>query len=94
MRRIDPYHDEGGCIVPVPGQRALAVEMLRTEQRLWQALSWSAANPFSPAFLYEYYFRRHDFGRVFDERAWPAAGAWGGSEHDPLPRSHRLEQVR
>lgn len=61
----------------VPDQlTSLATEFIRLEKESLMSGAFPPNNPFHPAFLYDYYFRRFDFSLLFNDARWPVAGRW------------------
>ncbi len=66
-----------GDFLSVPAElRGLAQRVIEMESQSTAAGTPPAQDPFHPAFLYDYYFRRFDFSLLFNDRRWPVAGQW------------------
>ncbi len=72
----DPYHHLGGTPTVPWNLYGFAHWLLKQQQSLRDARGRPADNPFHPAFLYDFYFRSHDFSPIFNRARWPIADAW------------------
>jgi hypothetical protein len=54
----------------------IANEFIRAEHNNSMFGVQPPEDPFHPAFLYDYYFRRFDFSLLFNNARWPIAGCW------------------
>ncbi len=72
----DPYHDLGGTPTVPWSLYGYANGLVKQQQSLRGGRVRPADNPFHPAFLYDFYFRSHDFSLIFNRTRWPIAHAW------------------
>ncbi len=72
----DPYHHLGGTPTVPWFLYGFANGLVKHQQTLRNGNVRPADNPFHPAFLYDVYFRSHDFSPIFNRARWPIAGAW------------------
>jgi len=72
----DPYHHLGGTPTVPWTLYGFADWLVKQQKSLRDARGRPADNPFHPAFLYDFYFRTHDFSPVFNRARWPIADTW------------------
>lgn len=74
----DPYHHLGGTPTVPIALRPTAARLTKQMREMAARRIPPKDNPFHPAFLYDYYFRDHDFSSMFNARRWPRSEAWIG----------------
>lgn len=72
----DPLSDLTESLAVPDELLPLATEFIQAERHNLMAGAHPPANPFHPAFLYDYYFSRYDFSLLFNNARWPIAGRW------------------
>jgi len=72
----DPYHHLGGTPT-IPWSLLGLANWLAAQQKAMREKGVRAAdNPFHPAFLYDFYFRKHDLSMPFSRARWAITDAW------------------
>lgn len=72
----DPYHHLGGTPT-IPWQMDRIAAWLMQQVQLARTSQTSpSGNPFHPAFLYDFYFKKNDFSLLFNNTRWPIPGVW------------------
>lgn len=72
----DPYHHLGGTPT-IPWALLGLANWLATQQKAMRENAVRPIdNPFHPAFLYDFYFRKHDLSLPFSRARWAVADAW------------------
>lgn len=72
----DPYHHLGGTPTVPWSLYKLANWLVEQQQTLRKSNARPTDNPFHPAFLYDFYFRKNDMSLPFSRARWPIADAW------------------
>ncbi|WP_187971681.1 hypothetical protein [Aquibium microcysteis] len=73
---IDPYHSDGGYDVVPKAQAKFAKSLIERDRERMRSDLPAEENPFHPAFLYRYFFERHDLSLLFNDQRWPKPGCW------------------